>query len=551
MVKNKTIKAIFLLMLLLIPIGKVIAGISITPAFIRMDKAMQGKKYVIPVTVTNQSAKKTEYFKVFVDGPSKLINGVPASKVIRWTTVKPKNITIQPGESRKIKLTVQVPKGYIGDYRIYLSILQDPKKYNLNIKKRKIKSNVGIMQLGKTSTRLPEFKTHIKALVKVNVPVVIRAIKPGQKIKLKTRQISLGKLSASPSLSKAAAMTVTAKLKNKSRFDVLANGTCTILNKKGSKKLMQTDFDQKMIIQPKVTANIDCNFSSPLPRGSYRVQADIKAQVKGSRKQITITKRQKLKINKLLAQQISGRGTIGDDNQITTPLLLSPNMIQQEIFGGKIRKLVIEVVNPTVKKVSISSKFNLTNDNRVKAIIKPKKFKLAAGSSKRVSVEFKSKNKKSPIFGYLEFTTRDSKGASPASIPVILLPEGIKQKQQAKISNFKAVLTAGGSRIHFSANAVSGKKGKESLYLTSSISLTDVESGVLTFHENGSLSSEHLLPGNSVNFTGGVDFDKLDDGVYTVLLKISSEEGGLAISNKVNMVVNRDIAQKIKLVINE
>ncbi len=548
---HKTIKALFLLTLIMLPIGKVIAGISVTPAFIRMDAAMQGKKYIIPVTVTNQSPRKTEYFKIFVDGPTKLINGIPASKIIKWTTVKPKNITIAPGESQKIKMTVKVPKGYTGDYRVYLSILQDPKKYNLKIKKKKNQSKVGVMQLGKTSTRLPEFKTHIKALVKINVPVVIRALKPGQKIKLKSRQVSLGKFHAIPSLDKTKAMTIAAKLKNKSRFDILVNGTCTILNKKGSKKLMQTKFDQKLIIQPKVTANIACNFDSPLPRGNYQIQGEIKAQVKGSSKRITINKRQKLKVNKLLAQQISGRGTIGGDDQITTPLLLSPNMIQQEIFGGKVRKLVVEVVNPTSKKLSISSRFNLTNDNRVKAIFKPKKFKLSAGASKRVSIEFKSKNKKAPIYGFIEFSTRKYKGTPPATIPVVLVPEGLKQKHQAKISDLKAVLTAGDSRIHFSANAISGKQGKESLYLTSTLSLTDIESGILVFHEKGSLSNEHLLPGNTVQFKGGIDFDKLDDGVYAVLLKVGSEEGGLSIGKKVNMVVNRDIAQKIQLVKND
>jgi hypothetical protein len=546
-----TIKALFLLALLSFPIGKVIAGVSITPAFIRMDAAMQGKKYIIPVSVTNQSAKKTEYFKISVESPSKLINGVPASKIIKWTTVKPKNITIGPGESEKIRMTVKVPKGYTGDYRVYLSILQDPKKYNLKIKKRKVQSKVGVMQLGKTATRLPEFKTHIKALVKINVPVVIRALKPGQKVKLKSREVSLGKFNATPSLSKAKAMTLVAKLKNKSKFDILVNGTCAILNKKGTKKLMQTKFDQKLIIQPKVTARIDCNFDSPLPRGNYRIQSEIKALIKGTRNKITINKRQKLKINQLLAQQISGRGTVGGGDQITTPLLLSPNMIQQEIFGGKIRKMVVEVVNPTSKKVRISSKFNLTNDNRVKVIFKPKKFKLSAGSSKRVSIEFKSKDKKAPIFGFIEFSTRKSKGASPASIPVVLVPEGLKQKHQAKISNLKAVLTASDSRIQFSATAISGKKGKEALYLTSTLSLTDIESGILVFHENGSLSNEHLLPGTSVKFKGGLDFDKLDDGVYAVLLEVGSEEGGLSIGKKVNMVVNRDIAQKIKLVTND
>ena len=45
MVKYKTIKAIFLLSLLTIPIGKVVAGIAITPAFIRLSETIQDKTY--------------------------------------------------------------------------------------------------------------------------------------------------------------------------------------------------------------------------------------------------------------------------------------------------------------------------------------------------------------------------------------------------------------------------------------------------------------------------------------------------------------------------
>ena len=122
-----TIKALFLLALLAFPIGKVIAGLSITPAFIRLDKTMQGKKYIIPVSVTNQSPKKTEHFKVAVEGPQNSINGLPARQVISWTTVKPSKFSIQPGETRKIKMSVKVPKGYTGDYRVctFLNPMED------------------------------------------------------------------------------------------------------------------------------------------------------------------------------------------------------------------------------------------------------------------------------------------------------------------------------------------------------------------------------------------------------------------------------------------
>jgi len=552
MLKLQTVRAIFLLLLILFPIGKVVAGIAITPAFIRLSETIQGKKYNIPVTVTNQSPKKTEYFLVNVEAPQAKINGLPASKVLKWLKVKPKKITVQPGESRKVMLTVKVPKGYTGDYRIYLTIMQDPKKYDLQIKQKKIKSQVGLMQLGKTSTRLPEFKTHIKALVKVNVPVVIRALKPGQKPKLRSKDISVSKLSVAPSNQKGSAMKIISNVRNKSRYDIVLRGGCTVLNKKGTKKLMRANLEQGQLLQPKVMAKIECQFNSPLPRGRYRAQGEFTVEIKNARqKLLKITKRNKIKIDKNLANQMAGTGTVGASNNLATPLLLSTNMIQQEVFNGKARKVTIEVTNPTNKKMTVRTKFKLTNKNRVKAIIKPKKFRLSAGDSKRISIDFKSKNKKSPIYGFLEFSTSQAKGAPPLSIPVVLIPEGLKQKQKANFSDIKAVLTAGGTRVLFNTEIHNSKSSKEALYLNSSVTATNLESGIMIYNTNGRLSKEHLLPGDFVSVTGEMDFARLEDGVYKILFQANSDEGGLSIGKEVNLVVNRDIAQKVKVVVNE
>ncbi len=65
------------------------------------------------------------------------------------------------------------------------------------------------------------------------------------------------------------------------------------------------------------------------------------------------------------------------------------------------------------------------------------------------------------------------------------------------------------------------------------------------------MSNDNLLPGNKVALTSAIDFDKLEDGVYQLLIGLVSEEGGANISKKVNIVINRDIAQKIKVVVNE
>ena len=546
-----TIKALFLLALLAFPIGKVIAGLSITPAFIRLDKTMQGKKYIVPIKVTNQSPKKTEHFKVSVEAPLRMINGLPAKQVISWTTVKPSKFSIQPGETRTIKMSVKVPKGYAGDYRVYVAILQDPKKYNLKIKKRKIKNSVGIMQLGKTSTRIPEFKTHIKALVKINVPIVIRAVSPNDKMKLRPKQVKFGKFKITPADSKKHAMSAISVFKNKSKYDVVVAGSCSLLNKKGSKKLMQVNIDQKVIVQPKQQTPISCSFGSALPRGKYKIQGNYKVKIKDHGASVIINKRQKIKIDKQLAKQIAGRGSVDSQSVITTPLLLSQTMIQQEVVGGKARKVTLEIVNPTSKKMNITSKFRVTNNNRAKVIFKPRKFKLSAGASKRITIDFKSKDKKAPIYGWLEFSSKQAKGAPPATIPVILVPEGLKQKHNLAMGDVSVVLTSGETRVAIKTIATNRKNGKEALYLTSNTVITNIETGIIVDTIKGSVSNDNLLPGNKVVLSSAIDFDKLKDGVYQLLIGMTSEEDNTSISKKVNVVVNRDIAQKIKVVVNE
>ncbi len=546
-----TIKALFLLALIAFPISKVIAGISITPAFIRLSETLQGKTYNIPVQLTNQSAKKTEYFVTGVEAPNKIINGIPSSKIIKWVKIKPKKLTLQPGESRKILATVKIPKGVVGDYRIYLTFMQDPKKYELKIKKKKIQSQVGMMQLGKTSTRLPEFKTHIKALLKVNVPLVIRALKKGGKPTLRSKQISLSSFKVMPSSNREDAMDLVAQLKNKSNFDVVVKGGCTILNKKGTKKLMRSDLRQGLLVQPKTKTSIKCPFTSPLPRGRYQAQGEFFVTIKSSQIIKKITKRNKLKVDKALADIISGKGSLTSGSGLITPLLLSDNLIQQEVFNGKVRKIMIEVTNPTSKKMSIKTSFKLTNDVRVKTIFKPKRFKLKPGDSKRVSIEFKSKDKKKPIYGYVNFASKQAKGAPPASIPVVLIPEGLNESQKAVLSKPNAKLTAEGSRVSIQTNLVNSKTGKGALYVSGVITATNIESGITVADSKLSFSSDHSLPGTSVKIAGTIEFDKLPDGVYAIQLETSSDEGGLSVSKKFNLVVNRDIANKIKAVFNE
>jgi hypothetical protein len=65
------------------------------------------------------------------------------------------------------------------------------------------------------------------------------------------------------------------------------------------------------------------------------------------------------------------------------------------------------------------------------------------------------------------------------------------------------------------------------------------------------LSNDHSIPGTSVVITATMEFSKLKDGVYKILFEANSDEGGLSIGKTINLVVNRDIANKVKVVNND
>jgi len=176
---------------------------------------------------------------------------------------------------------------------------------------------------------------------------------------------------------------------------------------------------------------------------------------------------------------------------------------------------------------------------------------LGPGESKTILIDIKNKNKKSPIYGWLEFSTNKSKGALPASIPVILKPDGWKVKQKAKLSTLKATLTSRNSRLFFESKISNSKDGTDALYLLSNVTITNIETGIVEVAIKGSISKDILLPGDTIKITAGTDFGRLKDGVYEVLIKVNSEEGGLSLNKKTNIVINRDIANKVKVIENE
>lgn len=544
------IKKLFLLLLLLLPITQVMAGLSITPAFVRMDKAQQGIKYIIPIEVSNQSAKKTEYFKADIETPTEMINGTPAATIIGWTKVSPKAFTLQPGETRKVKVSVRVPKGYIGDYRIYLSIRQDPRKYKLKLNTQKLKQSIGVMQFGKTSTRIPEFKTHVKALIKINIPIVLRALKKGQKIKTNSKKIKLGKIKVNPSRDKRNAMTLSIPVLNKHRFDIVVTGSCTILDAKGLKKLKVAGIKKRINMQPKTKSTIECDFKSPLPKGKYQVRGNFLSSIKGIASAVKITPRQKIKINSELAKKIAAQGDTSGSDRPLTPLMISPSIIEQEFTGGSVRQTIVEVVNPTTQKLDVFAKFKSSNKKKVKVVISPKKIKLAPGATERIKLNFKPKNKKAPVFGWLSFEAKQTKGSIPATIPVILIPEGTELKQKLRLGKVKVNLSGDQSFINISTAMKNSKKGAPALFLKAQFIFTNIKAGGAKSPEivRARLSNNVSLPGDTIRLVGGLNFHKLKDGVYKLKVTVTSEEGGVDLTKTIRVVINRDIDNKVKVV---
>lgn len=538
-----------LLLFFLSPIAEVMADLSITPAFVRMDKAEQGVHYIIPIEVSNRSAKKTEYFKAAVETPREIINGTPAATIIGWTKVSPKSFTLQPGEKRKVKVSVKVPKGYVGDYRIYLAIMQDPRKYKLKLNKQKLKQSIGVMQFGKTSTRIPEFKTHVQALIKVNIPIVLRALKKDQKVKTNPKKIALGKFKVSASRDRRNAMTISIPVKNKHKFDVVVTGSCTILDIKGLKKLKVAGIKKRLNMQPKTQSTIECDFKSPLPKGKYQIRGSFLSSIKGVASAVKITPRQKIKINSKLAKQIADQGDGSGSDRPLTPIMLSPTIIEQEFVGGSVRQTIVELVNPTTQKLDVFAKFKSSNKKKVKTIIKPKKIKLEPGATKRVKVNFKIKNKKAPVFGWLSFEAKQTRGSIPAMIPVILIPEGVTLKQKLRLGKVKASLSSGNSWLNISISMKNSKKGAPALFLKAQFDLVEIKSG----NNSGQkfiprLSNSILLPGDKIKLIGGLAFNRLPDGVYNLKMAVTSEEGGIDLTKTVRLVINRDIDNMVKVV---
>mgnify|MGYP001602815936 CR=1 FL=1 len=544
------IKKLILLTLLLLPMVQTWAGVSVTPAFVRMDKAVQEVEYIVPVMVSNTSAGKTEYFNAFVETREAQVNGIAATTVLEWTTVTPSNFTLEPGQVKKVNFKVRVPKGYVGDYRVFLAIMQDPKKYRSYIDKSKLQQSIGSMQFGKTSSQVGEYKTQVNSFIKINVPIVLRAITEGQAIKLNFKKINYGKFKVIATDTGKGVMSINMPVSNLSKFDIAISGSCEVYDAKGKKKLKVVTIRNKSVtIQPKTSADIECIFKSPLPVASYLIRGDFLLGIKGKNNRRSKKQAGMISIDADLAAKMAGRGASGVTNdRPVTPIMLAPSILEQTFRSGNIRPVTVEVINPTSNILSLSARFKSSNKNKVKAAISPKNFKLVPGGKKKIKLNLSASNKKSPVFGWLSFTAKQTAGSIPASIPVMMVPDKLKLKQRLRLVNTKATLSSDESRVNFTSILQNSNKGMPALYLNAKLKIRELVSGKEVSSVIGVLSNTSILPGGKIRINGIVNFNKLVNGVYKLIINLGSEQVGVKLEKTLRIIINRDAEEKIKVV---
>ncbi len=547
--KNPIFKSLFLLALFILPLSQVWAGVSVTPAFVRIGKVVQQTEYIVPIEVTNTSAVKTEYFNVFVETRGTQVNGAPAATVLGWTEVTPSIITLESGEKAKINFKVTIPKGYVGDYRVFVAIMQDPSKYRSYVSKSKLSQSIGSMQFGKKSVKSAgEYKTSVNSFIKINVPIVLRAVTAEQVATINLKDVKYGQFKVIATDSQKGVMAITLPVSNMSKFDVSIGGSCAVFDAKSKRKLKVVGVNKGSItIQPKTSGKLECFFKSPLPEGSYQIRGDFLVGIKGQSGKRQKNLRDMISIDKDFAKKISSKGHGGDDRPIT-PILLTPAMLEQVIKGGNIRPVTIEVVNPTSQALSLSARFRSSTKNKVKATISPSRFKLAPGSRKKIKLNLSASNKKTAVFGWLSFTAKQTSGSIPASIPVMMVPDKLKLKQRLRISKSKTTLSADVKWVDISTVLQNSTKGKPALYLNAKLSLNELVSGAQVASKFMSMSKTTLLPGDKIKLVARVNFSKLKNGVYKLKISVNSEEGNIDTSKTVRVIVNRDAAEKIKVI---
>lgn len=529
------------------------AGMKIEPAFIRMDKAAQGKSYFVPISITNTSLEQMEHLKVYTETRGKQVNGISAGEVLSWATVEPSSLSVRPGETKRTKFRVTIPTTTEGDYRLYIAIEQDGRRRRQEIEnQQKMALALGSSQLGKDYHSSPkEITRTINTLLKITVPVVLRVLEPGVSPVLNAGEVRVGEIAATPGAAENEAMALQVPVENLAAYDVDVTGVCTIYDSSGKKKLKVSKVSRtNSTVQPKNKSNVTCPYRTPLASGEYRVALQIAVNISGSNQTTPIKLRRKLTIDDLLASKMrnSVMGGHGAQDRPVTPLFLDPPVVEERFRGSKPKSISIDVNNPTRKTLHLRSMFQSASKKfPVKSTVKPKRLTLEAGATKKIMLSVVPKKRNQPVFGWLRVVAKETAGSLPAAVPIVLTPEQYKLQERARMTDLQASLSKDGKYLGFSSLVENSTRGQPIFHLQGTALITGIAGSEQSHKITITPTTPILLPGEQARISGAQRFSELEDGIYDLTLK-SDGDGVSQLSIKSQIKVDRESEERVTLV---
>lgn len=533
MLKQISLIILILLLLNLLNAGQLHAGFGVGPSTVKLNLP-PGAEREVKVFVQNSSREGLEYVKAYLESSEENVFGewkftgrkAGTMSMLNWVTVTPSEFTLKPGERGSVLVRFKVPVTASGDYRLALMIAQDRDKALQALPDVSEIEDIGDLQLGKhRKAGLPgKYKMRVIQTMRVAVPLYVRVQKGSGSEKEMRPKIKLGKLSMKPADAGKGTLTASLIVSNIGVYEITVRGASSIIHPQSRSTLQITDLSNGALrILPGDKRLLQFNFSGNLPVGSYLAKADLKIKTRNSDALINKSTRQTFRVDAKMAKEMTRLSALGggDDSRPIVPLIVRPLRVDDSFRGKRIKPLQISVLNPTKKKMVVNPLFrsSIRGKGRPKVTISPKRLNIPAGKSKKVKFTIKPR-KKGPVYGNIFFTVKGMKGARPLSVPVMLLPEGTKNRVRGVLAGFKPVLLKGNKELRTMATLSNTGPGHLD-GISISVKLKDFLGNPVK--ESGAKNAKGLLlPGEKTSFYTSFQFADLKDDIYQAEISVRS-----------------------------
>ena len=440
-----------------------VAGMSIKPAIINFS-GEPGGIYKVPIEIQNTSRNETEFLKLYAESSEVNRSGNweftrkrgGKKSMLEWIRLQQDEIALQPGEKTTIELLVKVPRGSAGDYRVALMVDQDATKMAPQAE-RASEDMEALLQLGRGRGATPQ-KTTAKIIktMRVSIPVNVRIRDAKNRnwdrpmLKYGPVQVGIARGAGTGSF------VMNSVVNNQGDYDTALQGACSVLHAKTKAKLKIAAIDEGGVsILPVSERLAQCHFEGSLPPGQYLAVMDLMQEVTDGGAPKSRQLQSPFTVSQQLSQQMQLLASPGgaESGRPRTPLMLTPGIVAQQPSGFRAKPFTVTVTNPTKRTLNVQTKFiNRTygKKNRPAVKVKPSRFKLEPGKSKRVKISVKSKGK-SPAYGQLMLVAKETKGSIPATVPILIVPKKAKLVQKAAVTKINVEPDVAKKNLVFSA----------------------------------------------------------------------------------------------------